>query len=89
MAQPSTALMMRPRTLLSASLTCGSLDASIALIAQIGLSPAHFRITSQSRLVATNTFSARWTPRRSPAMRCRIGPMATLAPIRGRWAGCL
>src|SRR5436190_5222228 len=72
-AHPSTALMRRLRTCLSATLTCGSLDASIALIAQIGFRPAHFRITIQSRLVATNTFKARCTPPRSAAIRRRSG----------------
>ena len=81
--------MMRPRTLLSASLTCGSLEASIALIAQIGLSPAHFRITSQSRLVATNTFSARCTPREVGRDSLSERAHATGRAIRGRWAGCL
>ena len=50
-------------------------DASIALIAQIGFRPAHLRITSQSRHVATNTFKARCTPARLAAIRRRGGPI--------------
>src|SRR3954462_10979277 len=73
--------MTRPRTLLRASTTCGSLAASIALIAQMGLSPAHFRSTSQRRLVATKMFSAKWSPRRSAVMRCRLAPMTTAGEL--------
>ena len=84
-AHPSKALMTRPRTLLIAWLTCGSLDASIALIAQIGFRPAHFRITSQSRHVATNTFKARCTPARSAAIRRRGGPIGKTTRVYS-WA---
>ena len=47
----------------------------MALIAQMGLSPAHFRSTSQRRLVATKMFSAEVdaTPNRPDARR--IGSM--------------
>src|SRR3954470_13368611 len=74
-AHPSRALMTRLRTCLAATLTWGSLDASIALIAQIGFRPAHFRITIQSTLVATNTFRARCTPPRSAAILRRSDPI--------------
>src|SRR4029078_3613525 len=71
---PSSALMRRLRTRLNASITCGSLDASIALIAQIGFRPAHFRITIQSRPVATNTFRAGSRPPPAAGIRRRSSP---------------
>src|SRR5271166_3311631 len=58
-AQPKSALRMRPRKLTTARFTWGSIDATIALMAQIGLVLAPNWSRSQRSVAPTKTFTAR------------------------------
>src|SRR5262245_40518497 len=57
---------MRPRKVLTACFTTGSLAAIIELIAQIGLRSAKVRRMSHSNALPTKTFAAKWMPAQSP-----------------------
>jgi hypothetical protein len=58
-AQPRSALKMRPQKLVTACFICGSSAGIIALIAQIGLVSAPSRSSNQSAVVAIKKFTAR------------------------------
>src|SRR4029077_10175256 len=58
-AQPRRALRIRPWKFTTASFTWGSIDAIIALIAQIGLVLAPNRSRSHRTVVPTKIFTAR------------------------------
>ena len=57
--QPKSELRMRPRKLTTASFTWGSIEETIAPMAQIGLVLAPNRSRSQRRVVPTKMFTAR------------------------------